>query len=87
MLVGCLPVRIMLQQVVGNELERVIRACMAHLVQCSHDGGSDGRLQVGLGRQGIDIHSRLACHGSELRAETLIRIVIPTFRVQVGVDL
>ena len=86
LLVGCLPVRVMLQQVIGYELERVVWACLAHLVQCSHDCWGDGRLQVGLGRQGINIHSRLACHGSELRTETLIRIVITTFRVEVGVD-
>ena len=86
-LVGCLPVRVMLQQVIGHKLERVVWTCLAHLVQCSHDGGGDSRLQVSLGRQGIHIHSRLACHGSELRTESLIRIVIPTFRVEVGVDL
>ena len=86
MLVGCLPVRVMLQQVIGYELERVVWASVAHLMQCSHDGGGDGRLEVGLGRQGIHIHSRLTCHGSELRTETLIRVIITTFRVQVGVD-
>ena len=86
MLVGCLPVWVMLQQVIGNELKRVVRASVAHLVQCSHDGGGDGRLQVGLGRQGIHIHSRLACHGSELSTETFIRVIIATFWVQIGVD-
>ena len=86
LLVSCLPVRIMLQQVIGYELERVVWACLAHLMQCSHDGGGDGRLQVGLCWQSIHIHSRLACHGSEFRTESLIRIVITTFRVEVGVD-
>ena len=84
-LVGSLPVRVMLQQVISHELERIVWACVAHLVQCSHDGGGDGRLQVGLRRQGIHIHSRLAGHGSELRTESLIRVVISTFRVQIGV--
>ena len=81
MLVGCLPVWVMLQQVIGHELERVVGASVANLVQCSHDGGGDGCLKVGLGRQGVHIHSRLACHGSELRTETFIRVIITTFWV------
>ena len=86
MLVGCLPVRVMLQQVIGYELERVVWASVAYLVQCSHDCGGDRRLEVRLGRQGIHIHSRLTCHGSELSTETFIRVIITTFWVQVGVN-
>ena len=86
MLVGCLPVWVMLQQVISHELKRVVWASVAHLMQCSHDGGGDGRLEVGLGRQGVHIHSRLPCHGSELSTETFIRVIIATFWVQIGVD-
>ena len=83
---GSLSVGVVLQQIVGNELQGVLRPGMTNLVQCTHDGWCDGSLQVGLSRQRIHIHSCLPGHGSELSSEAFIGVIIATFGVEVGVQ-
>ena len=67
---GCC-VRVVLQQVVCDELKRVVWSCLAHFVERSHNSGYNSCVQVGLCRQCVDIDLRLGSHCSKLSTEAL----------------
>ena len=76
-------VRVVLQNVVRHEFDRVVGARAAHLRKGFHDSRGDGLLKVSLCRQIVDTDRRLLGHRGQFSLSTDISISIAAFRVQI----
>ena len=79
----CLAVGVVLQDVVGHELEWVVWTGTRHLSQRLQNCGHDLALQVELRRQIIHTQRCLAGHSGELSSSADLWVWVPTLRVQV----
>lgn len=66
-----LPVRVVLEDVVGDELQGVLWAGVAHLVQGAHDSRHYGGIKVRLGGEGVHIYLSVVRHRRKFGPETL----------------
>ena len=73
---------VVLEDVVCEEFQGIVRSGVAHFVQCLHDSWHDGRLQVCLGGQRIDADFCLARHGRKLSPKTFLGVLITTLWVE-----
>ena len=76
-----LAVGVVLQDVVCDELDRVVGASPAYLRQCLHDSGRDSLLQVSFSWQVVDADGSLFGHGSHLGLTADFRVDVATLGI------
>ena len=76
-------VRVVLEDVVCYELDRVIGARLAALTQGLHDSRRDGLLEVGLCWKIVNADRCLFRHRRELSLTTYLRVSVPTFWIKI----
>ena len=74
---------IMLQDVVCDELDRVVRARFASFAKSFHHCWSDRRLQVGFCWQVVDTYGGLFSHRRKFSHFAYLRICVATFRIKI----
>ena len=78
-----LAVGVVLKDVVGDELNGVIGARLAHFGQRTHHSGRDSLLQVRFRRQVVHAHWRLLGHCRELSLAPNFRVRVAALRIEI----
>ena len=74
---------VVLKDIVGHELQRIVGPRLADLLQSAHNCRRDRRLQVCFGGQGVGVDPLLASQSRFLGRKRLRRVIVAAFRVDV----